>query len=160
MQRTISFTLNGKPASVTTDDERMLLWVLRSDLGLTGTKFGCGEGLCGACTVIVDQQAVRSCSVPVKNVAGKHVVTIEGLAAGDKLHPIQEAFLKHHAFQCGYCTSGMLLNAYALLLKTPKPTRAQILQQMDDNLCRCGAHVRIVEAIQEAAGGAAKGGAL
>ena len=160
MQRTISFTLNGKPASVTTDDERMLLWVLRSDLGLTGTKFGCGEGLCGACTVIVDQQAVRSCSVPLKNVAGKHVVTIEGLATGDKLHPIQEAFLKHHAFQCGYCTSGMLLNAYALLLKTPKPTRAQILQQMEDNLCRCGAHVRIVEAIQEAATGAAKGGAL
>ena len=160
MQRTISFTLNGKPASVTTDDERMLLWVLRSDLGLTGTKFGCGEGLCGACTVIVDQQAVRSCSVPLKNVAGKHVVTIEGLATGDELHPIQEAFLKHHAFQCGYCTSGMLLNAYALLLKTPKPTRAQILQQMEDNLCRCGAHVRIVEAIQEAATGAAKGGAL
>ena len=157
MQRTISFTLNGKPASVTTDDERMLLWVLRSDLGLTGTKFGCGEGLCGACTVIVDQQAVRSCSVPLKNVAGKHVVTIEGLATGDELHPIQEAFLKHHAFQCGYCTSGMLLNAYALLLKTPKPTRAQILQQMEDNLCRCGAHVRIVDAIQEAAlGGGAK----
>ena len=159
MQRTISFTLNGKPASVTTDDERMLLWVLRSDLGLSGTKFGCGEGLCGACTVIVDQQAVRSCSVPIKDIAGKRVVTIEGLANGDKLHPIQEAFLKHHAFQCGYCTSGMLLNAYALLLKTPQPTRAQILQHMDDNLCRCGAHVRIVEAIQEAAG-TVKGGAL
>ena len=159
MQRTISFTLNGKPASVTTDDERMLLWVLRSDLGLSGTKFGCGAGLCGACTVIVDQQAVRSCSVPIKDIAGKRVVTIEGLANGDKLHPIQEAFLKHHAFQCGYCTSGMLLNAYALLLKTPQPTRAQILQHMEDNLCRCGAHVRIVEAIQEAAG-AVKGGAL
>jgi carbon-monoxide dehydrogenase small subunit len=159
MQRTISFTLNGKPASVTTDDDRMLLWVLRSDLGLTGTKFGCGAALCGACTVVVDQQAVRSCSIPIKDVAGKHVVTIEGLANGDKLHPIQEAFLKHHAFQCGYCTPGMLLNAYALLLKTPKPTRAQILTQMEDNLCRCGAHVRIVEAIQEAAG-AVKGGAL
>jgi carbon-monoxide dehydrogenase small subunit len=159
MQRTISFTLNGKPASVTTDDGRMLLWVLRSDLGLTGTKFGCGEALCGACTVVVDQQAVRSCSVPVKDIAGKHVVTIEGLANGDKLHPIQEAFLKHHAFQCGYCTPGMLLNAYTLLLKTPHPTHAQILQHMDDNLCRCGAHVRIVEAIQEAAG-AVKGGAL
>jgi aerobic-type carbon monoxide dehydrogenase small subunit (CoxS/CutS family) len=159
MQRTISFTLNGKPASVATDDGRMLLWVLRSDLGLTGTKFGCGEGLCGACTVIVDQQAVRSCSVPIKDVAGKRVVTIEGLANGDKLHPIQEAFLKHDAFQCGYCTSGMLLNAYALLLKTPHPTHAQILQHMEDNLCRCGAHVRIVEAIQEASG-AAKGGAL
>ena len=159
MQQTISFTLNGKPASVTTDDGRMLLWVLRSDLGLTGTKFGCGEALCGACTVVVDQQAVRSCSVPIKDIAGKHVVTIEGLADGDKLHPIQEAFLKHHAFQCGYCTPGMLLNAYALLLKTPHPTRAQILQHMEDNLCRCGAHVRIVEAIQEASG-ATKGGAL
>jgi carbon-monoxide dehydrogenase small subunit len=159
MQRTISFTLNGKPASVTTDDDRMLLWVLRSDLGLTGTKFGCGAALCGACTVVVDQQAVRSCSVLIKDIAGKHVVTIEGLANGDKLHPIQEAFLKHHAFQCGYCTPGMLLNAYALLLKTPKPTRSQILTHMEDNLCRCGAHVRIVEAIQEAAG-AVKGGAL
>jgi aerobic-type carbon monoxide dehydrogenase small subunit (CoxS/CutS family) len=159
MQRTISFTLNGKPASVTTDDERMLLWVLRSDLGLTGTKFGCGEALCGACTVVVDQQAVRSCSVPIKDIAGKRVVTIEGLANGDRLHPIQEAFLKHHAFQCGYCTPGMLLNAYALLLKTPKPTRTQILEHMEDNLCRCGAHVRIVEAIEEAAG-AAKAGAL
>ena len=159
MQQTISFTLNGKPASVTTDDGRMLLWVLRSDLGLTGTKFGCGEALCGACTVVVDQQAVRSCSVPIKDIAGKHVVTIEGLADGDKLHPIQEAFLKHHAFQCGYCTSGMLLSAYALLLKTPRPTRDQILQHMEDNLCRCGAHVRIVDAIQEAAG-AVEGGAL
>jgi aerobic-type carbon monoxide dehydrogenase small subunit (CoxS/CutS family) len=109
--------------------------------------------------VIVDQQAVRSCSVPIKDIAGKHVVTIEGLSNGDKLHPIQEAFLKHHAFQCGYCTPGMLLNAYALLLKTPHPTHAQILQHMDDNLCRCGAHVRIVEAIEEAAG-AAKVGAL
>jgi aerobic-type carbon monoxide dehydrogenase small subunit (CoxS/CutS family) len=159
MQRTISFTLNGQPARVATDDERMLLWVLRSDLGLTGTKFGCGVALCGACTVVVDQQAVRSCSVPLKDIAGKHVVTIEGLASGDQLHPIQEAFLKHHAFQCGYCTSGMILNAYALLLKTPQPTHAQILEHMEDNLCRCGAHVRIVEAIQEASG-AVNGGAL
>jgi carbon-monoxide dehydrogenase small subunit len=155
MERTIAFTLNGKPASVKVDDERMLLWVLRSDLGLTGTKFGCGEALCGACTVIVNKQAVRSCSTPVKDVAGKQVLTIEGLGP-DGHHAIQQAFLKHHAFQCGFCTPGMILNAYALLLQTPKPTHDQIVAHMDDNLCRCGAHVRIVDAIQEAAG-AAKG---
>ena len=158
MQRTISFTLNGKPARVTVDDERMLLWVLRYDLGLTGTKFGCGAALCGACTVIVGKEAVRSCSTPVKDVAGKQVLTIEGLNKESRLHPIQEAFLKHHAFQCGYCTSGMILNAYALLLKTPRPGRADILRLMDDNVCRCGSHTRIVDAIQEAAG-ALKGGA-
>jgi carbon-monoxide dehydrogenase small subunit len=157
MERTISFTLNGKPASVKVDDERMLLWVLRSDLGLTGTKFGCGEALCGACTVIVNNQAVRSCSTPVKDVAGTRVLTIEGLGQ-DGLHAVQQAFVKHHAFQCGFCTPGMILNAYALLLKTPKPTYDQIVAHMDDNLCRCGAHVRIVDAIQEAAG-APKGGA-
>jgi carbon-monoxide dehydrogenase small subunit len=151
MQRTISFTLNGKPTRVTVDDERMLLWVLRCDLGLTGTKFGCGAALCGACTVIVGKEAVRSCSTPVKDVAGKQVLTIEGLSKDGKLHPIQEAFLKHHAFQCGYCTSGMIVNAYALLQKTPRPTRAEVIRQMDDHLCRCGSHMRIVEAIQEAA---------
>jgi len=158
MQRTISFTLNGKPTRVTVDDERMLLWVLRNDLGLTGTKFGCGAGLCGACTVIVGKEAVRSCSTPVKDVAGKQVLTIEGLSQDGKLHPLQEAFLKHHAFQCAYCTSGMILNAYALLQKTPRPTRAEIIRHMDDNLCRCGSHHRIVEAIQETAG-ARQGGA-
>jgi carbon-monoxide dehydrogenase small subunit len=157
MERTISFTLNGKPASVKADDERMLLWVLRSDLGLTGTKFGCGEALCGACTVIVNKQAVRSCVTPVKDIAGKQVTTIEGLGPNG-LHAIQQAFLKHHAFQCGFCTPGMIMNAYALLLQTPKPTDEQIIAHMDDNLCRCGAHVRIVEAIREAAG-AAQGGA-
>jgi nicotinate dehydrogenase subunit A len=157
MQRTISFTLNGKPARVTVDDERMLLWVLRNDLGLTGTKFGCGASLCGACTVVVDKQAVRSCATPVKNVAGKQVLTIEGLGEGH-LHAIQDAFLKHNAYQCGFCTPGMIMSAHALLLKTPKPTRDQIVKHMDDNLCRCGAHVRIVDAIQEAAG-TAKGGA-
>ena len=156
MERTISFTLNGKPASVKADDERMLLWVLRSDLGLTGTKFGCGEALCGACTVIVNQRAVRSCVTPVKDIAGKQVTTIEGLGP-DGHHAIQQAFLKHHAFQCGFCTPGMIMNAYALLLQTPKPTEAQIIAHMDDNLCRCGAQVRIVEAIREAAG-AAQGG--
>jgi aerobic-type carbon monoxide dehydrogenase small subunit (CoxS/CutS family) len=158
MERTISFTLNGKPARATVDDERMLLWVLREDLGLTGTKFGCGEALCGACTVIVDRQAVRSCVTPVKDVAGKSVITIEGLSQGGNLSPLQDAFLKHNAFQCGYCTPGMILNAYALLLRTARPTRAQILKHMEDNLCRCGSQTRIVDAIQEAAG-ARTGGA-
>jgi carbon-monoxide dehydrogenase small subunit len=143
---------------VTVDDERMLLWVLRYDLGLTGTKFGCGAAICGACTVIVDKEAVRSCSIPVKEVAGKQVLTIEGLSMDGQLHPIQEAFLKHQAFQCGFCTSGMILNAYALLLRKPRPTRAEIIREMDDNLCRCGSHTRILDAIQEASG-VMKGGA-
>jgi aerobic-type carbon monoxide dehydrogenase small subunit (CoxS/CutS family) len=152
MQRTISFMLNGKPARVTVDDERMLLWVLRQDLGVTGVKFGCGSAVCGACTVMVDDEAVRSCSIPVKEIAGKRVLTIEGLSDEGRLHPIQEAFLKHHAFQCGYCTPGMILSAYALLLKRPRPSLAEIIQHMDNNLCRCGTHLRIVEAIEEAAG--------
>jgi len=158
MQRTVSFTLNGKPTRVTVDEERMLLWVLRYDLGLTGTKFGCGAALCGACTVIVDKEAVRSCSIPIKEVAGKQVLTIEGLSRDGRLHPLQEAFLKHQAFQCGFCTSGMILNAYALLLKKPQPTRAEIIREMDDSLCRCGSHTRILDAIQEASG-SMKGGA-
>jgi len=157
MERTISFTLNGKPAAVKADDERMLLWVLRSDLGQTGTKFGCGEGLCGACTVIVEKEATRACVTPLKAVAGKKVLTIEGIGQNG-LHAIQQAFLEHRAFQCGYCTPGMILGAYALLLKTPHPTREQIARHMEDNLCRCGSHVRILDAIQEAAG-AAKAGA-
>ena len=159
MQRTVSFTLNGKPTRVTTDPDRPLLWVLRSDLGLTGTKFGCGEGLCGACTVIVDKDAVRSCSTALKDVEGKQVSTIEGLGDEERLHPIQQAFLKHNAFQCGFCTPGMILSAYALLLKNPNPTHDQIVQAMDDNLCRCGSHVRVIAAIGDAAGsmkGAAK----
>jgi nicotinate dehydrogenase subunit A len=158
MTRAVAFTLNGKPVQVTGDDERMLLWVLRYDLGLTGTRFGCGEGLCGACTVVVEKDAVRSCSTPVKDVAGKQVLTIEGLNRNGQLHALQQAFLKANAFQCGYCTSGMIMNAYALLLKKPRPTRAEIVQAMDDNLCRCGSHVRILDAI-EAAAAATAGGA-
>lgn len=157
MERTISFTLNGKTATLHADDERMLLWALRSDLGLTGSKFGCGEGLCGACTVIVENQAVRACVTPLKAVAGKRVLTIEGIGRNG-LHAVQQAFLHHRAFQCGYCTPGMIMNAYALLLKTPHPTREQIARHMEDNLCRCGSHARILDAIQEAAR-AAKAGA-
>lgn len=156
MERTISFTLNSDHVDVTTDDDRMLLWVLRGELELTGAHFGCGEGLCGACTVLVDNEAVRSCVTPLKAVAGKHVMTIEGLGENG-LHRIQQAFLEHHAFQCGYCTSGMILSAYAFLRKTPHPTREQIARHMEDNLCRCGAHGRILDAIQQAAGAAKAG---
>ncbi|MFQ5772395.1 MAG: (2Fe-2S)-binding protein, partial [bacterium] len=111
----VSFKLNGKPVSLTVDSERMLLWVLRSDLGLTGTKYGCGVGLCGTCIVLVDDEAVRSCRLPVKGVEGKEVLTIEGLAKNGKLHPIQQAFVKADALQCGFCTPGMIMNAYGLL---------------------------------------------
>jgi nicotinate dehydrogenase subunit A len=152
MRKTISFTLNGKSTHLEEDDERKLLWVLRYDLGLTGTKYGCGEGLCGACTVVIDNQAVRACTTTLREVAGKSVLTIEGLERDGKLHPLQLAFLRHDAFQCGYCAPGIIMSAYALLQRTPRPTFEQILKHMDDNLCRCGSHTRAVEAIQEAAG--------
>jgi aerobic-type carbon monoxide dehydrogenase small subunit (CoxS/CutS family) len=125
--------------------------VLRTELGLTGTKYGCGEGLCGACTVTVDGKAVRSCRTPVRNVAGKAVVTIEGLARDGKLHPLQQAFVDHGAFQCGFCTSGMLMSASAFLRETPRPSREAVAAHMDRNLCRCGAHQRVVEAIDAVA---------
>lgn len=162
MVRSVSFTLNGTSKQLTVDDERPLLWVLRGDLGLTSVKFGCGENRCGACTVIVDDQPVHSCTVPLRDVAGKKVLTLEGLMPNGKLHPLQEAFLGHLAFQCGFCTPGMILNAYALLLKKPKATREEIIQAMDGNLCRCGSYTRIIDAIQETAGtlpAAPKGGA-
>ena len=152
MANTTSFTLNGIQMSVEADGSRMLAYVLRSDLGLTGTKVGCGEGLCGACTMLVDGEAVRSCSTALEAVAGKSVLTIEGLERQGALHPVQEAFLSHHAFQCGFCTPGMILSAYALLKKTPQPDRQQVAEALDGNLCRCGAHVRILAAVQEAAG--------
>lgn len=152
MQRTIGFNLNGKPVSLNTDDQRTLLWVLRTDLDLTGTKYGCGEGICGACTVAVNGEAVRSCQTSLANVAGKNVVTIEGLEKNGKLDPLQQAFADHGAFQCGYCTSGMIMNAWAFLKKNPRASRADIVQEMDGNLCRCGAHQRIIAAIQEVAG--------
>ena len=150
MKETINFKLNGKSTSITVDDERMLLWVLRTDLGLTGTKFGCGISACGACTVIVDNEAVRSCQFPVKDVAGKEVITIEGLANNGDLHSLQKAFIEHDALQCGFCTPGMILTAYSLLLKNPRPSRDEIIDGMNDNLCRCGAHNRIIQAIETA----------
>jgi len=151
MAETISFALNGEPISLNTNGQRPLLWVLRTDLGLTGTKFGCGQALCGACTVLIDNKAVRSCVFPVRNAEGREVTTIEGLSNNGKLHPLQEAFVKHDALQCGYCTAGMILTAYSLLCQNPEPTREEIIQEMDQNLCRCGAHTRIIDAIQTAA---------
>ena len=151
MKETIRFTLNGKSQRMTMDGERMLLWVLRTDLGLTGTKFGCGESFCGTCTVLVNNKAVRSCQFPVKDLKGKKVITIEGLAKNGNLHPLQKAFIKHNALQCGFCTPGMILNAYSLLIENPQPAAREILQGMEDNLCRCGSHTRIVQAIKTAA---------
>jgi len=134
------------------------VWVLRQELGLTGTKVGCGAGLCGACTVLVDLEPVPSCSTPLGDVAGKAVLTIEGLAQGTALNPVQRAFVEHNAFQCGFCTPGMILAAYALLKKKPTATRAEIIERLDGNLCRCGAHVRILDAV--AAAGKEMGGGL
>ena len=148
MKENIDFRLNGKPTKLEVEDERMLLWVLRTDLGLTGTKFGCGASLCGACTVIVGKEAVRSCQLPVKEVRGQEVTTIEGLAKNGTLHPLQKAFVENGAFQCGFCTPGMIMTAYGLLLKDPRMMRAQIIEGMEQNLCRCGAHKRIVQAIE------------
>jgi len=149
--QTVSFTLNGKPTRITTDPSRQLLWVLRDDLGLTGTKFGCGEAVCGSCTVVIGKEAVRACATAIGDVDGKSVTTIEGLMQGDKLHPIQDAFVKQAAFQCGYCTPGMVMGAYALLLKNPKATRADIAHELEDHACRCGAHPRILQAVEDAA---------
>ena len=149
MIRDLSFTLNGATARLSVDDDRRLLWVLRSDLGLAGTKFGCGEAHCGACTVLVDGHAARACSTPMRAVAGRHVTTIEGLGAGG-LHPMQQAFIDHGAFQCGFCTSGMILTAIALLSQHPSASREEIVAGLDGNLCRCGAHTRILAAVQSA----------
>ena len=153
MPETIAFNLNGHPTRLEVDARRKLLWVLRGDLGLTGTKFGCGESLCGACTVVVDREPVRSCQLAMGDVRGKDVVTIEGLARDGKLHPLQEQFMERGALQCGFCTPGMIMNAYGMLLKNPALTREQIVAGMDDNLCRCAAHKRILEAVAAVAAG-------
>lgn len=152
MKKKVQFTLNGKLTTLTVDTDRMLLWVLRIDCGLTGTKYGCGQSICGACTVLVNNEAVRSCVTPISDVLDKEVVTIEGLASDGKLHLLQKAFMESDALQCGYCTPGMIINAYSLLRRNPHPSSADIVREMNDNLCRCGAHTRIVQAIQMAAG--------
>jgi aerobic-type carbon monoxide dehydrogenase small subunit (CoxS/CutS family) len=150
MMEMIRFKLNDRPVRLEVDGERTLLWVLRTDLGVTGTKYGCGEGLCGACTVLADGEAVLSCQKTIKEVDGSEITTIEGLARNGKLHPLQKAFIEHVGFQCGYCTPGMILKAYSLLTDNPSPSREEIIDGMDENLCRCGAHIRIVAAIETA----------
>ncbi len=153
MSATFRFTVNGKTRSVQTDPERPLLEVLREDLGLTGAKYGCGEGQCRACTVLVDGKPVTSCLTPVRAAAGKKILTIEGLAAADgRLHPMQRAFLEEDAMQCGYCVPGMILTAVALVERTPRPSEAQIVAGLNGNLCRCCGYPRILAAVRRAAG--------
>jgi carbon-monoxide dehydrogenase small subunit len=150
MEATIKFHLNGKETEAQIDPTQTLLWVLRNHFGLTGTKFGCGMGFCGACTVLIDNEPVRSCQLSVGDAAGKSIVTIEGLAVNGKLHPVQKAFVEHDALQCGFCTPGMIMNATGLLMKNPSPTVQEIKDGMEDNLCRCAAHMRIIDAVQTA----------
>lgn len=152
MGKTITLTVNGLSRTVTTDPDRSLLDVLREDLDLTGAKEGCGEGRCGACTVLLDGKPIHSCITPVEEVDGKEVLTIEGLTEGDELHPVQESFLKERALQCGYCTPGMIMGTVALLAQNADPTESDIVTAMDGHVCRCGSYPRIVRAIQHAAG--------
>lgn len=157
----VELQINGNRHRVEVDEEQSLLSVLRDDLDLTGTKYGCGEGQCGACTVLIDRQPTRSCRMPAVNVGNKPITTIEGLEQNGRLHPLQQAFLDHGAMQCGYCISGMLMSGAGLLKKNPQPTEAEILRAMEGNICRCGTYPRIVAAIKQAANGrvAQKGGA-
>jgi len=151
MKKPIKFTLNEKPVTLEVEPDRSLLWVLRGDLNLTGTKYGCGEGFCGACTVLVDGSAERACLMDISDVADKKLTTIEGLATDGVLHPVQQAFVDKDALQCGYCTPGMILTAVSLLADDPTAGKADIIAGLDDNYCRCGAHKRILEAVQSVA---------
>ena len=151
MKDDIVFTLNGKSVTLNADSDRSLLWVLRTDYGLSGAKYGCGEGHCGSCTVLVDNEAQRSCQLTLADVNGASVTTIEELATKGSLHPVQQAFIDEEALQCGYCTPGMILTAVALLHKNPTPSEEAIVEEMDGNMCRCGSYKRIVKAIKSAA---------
>ena len=155
MARITTLNVNGKKMMVDADSTVSLLSVLRNDLKLTGSKYGCGEGQCGACTVLLDAQPIRSCTTQVGRATGKQIVTIEGLEKDGKLHPLQEAFIKADAMQCAYCTSGMIMSASALLSKNPKPSKDDIVSGMNGNICRCGTYQRIIEAIQMAAAASA-----
>jgi len=148
---TIRLAINGKSYTVDAEPQTSLLSVLREQLDLTGSKYGCGEGQCGACTVLIDGKSQRSCVTKVGTVSQKQITTIEGLASGEQLHPVQEAFLEAAAMQCGYCTSGMIMSAVALLQRNPAPKESEIINFMDGNICRCGTYPRIVTAIQKAA---------
>jgi aerobic-type carbon monoxide dehydrogenase small subunit (CoxS/CutS family) len=147
----LTLSVNGAEHQVDVAPDQKLLYVLRDQVGLTGTKYGCGEGQCGACTVLIDGAATRSCLSPVAAAVGKQITTIEGLEQNGQLHPVQEAFLKAEAFQCGYCTSGVILSAVALLNKSPHPTDQQILASLEGNVCRCGTYPRILDAVRAAA---------
>ena len=151
MKQAISFRLNGQSVSIEVNGETSLLTVIRSYLDQTGTKYGCGIGECGACTVLIDNILERACMIFVEDVAGKEIVTIEGLSSNGSLHPIQKAFIAHDALQCGFCTPGMIMNAYGLLIKNPNLSRENIVSGMEENLCRCGSYNRIIDAIQTAA---------
>jgi carbon-monoxide dehydrogenase small subunit len=146
----INFTLNGRALSLEVKGQESLLTVIRSYLEHTGTKYGCGIGECGACTVLIDKEPVRSCMTLAEDIEGKEIISIEGLSIEEELHPLQLAFISHDALQCGFCTSGMIMNAYGVLLQNPNPSREKIIQGMESNLCRCGAYNRIVDAIQTA----------
>ena len=150
MQRVISITVNNKKLRLNVDAEASLLSVLRNDLELTGSKYGCGEGQCGACTVLVDGEPVKSCITRMRQVAGKEITTIEALEKDGQLHPVQEAFLEFQALQCGFCTSGMIMAGVALLDNSRRPGREEIVRAMDGNICRCGTYSRIVAAIEKA----------
>jgi aerobic-type carbon monoxide dehydrogenase small subunit (CoxS/CutS family) len=143
-----SLLVNGAEHKVDAPSDEKLLWVLRNSLNLTGTKYGCGEGQCGACTVLVDGKPTRSCLTPMGSAVGKKITTIEGLAQNGELHPVEEAFLRAEAFQCGYCTPGMIMAATALVNESPHPSDEEIIRRMDGNICRCGAYPRIVEAVR------------
>jgi aerobic-type carbon monoxide dehydrogenase small subunit (CoxS/CutS family) len=152
MANITSLSVNGRKLPVNVDSQTSLLTVLRDYLNMTGTKYGCGEAQCGACTVLIDGQMTRSCTMPVGKVASKQITTIEGLEKDGQMHPLQAAFIEADAMQCGYCTSGMIMAGVALLKKTPKPSRAEIVKHMDRNMCRCGTYLRIVKAIEIASG--------
>ncbi|OHB79144.1 MAG: hypothetical protein A2Z25_21300 [Planctomycetes bacterium RBG_16_55_9] len=151
MDEAMTLIVNGEERSVVTDPERSLLDVLREDLHVTGPKYGCGEGQCGACTVLMDGRPTRSCVIPVAMANNKKIITIEGLADGDRLHPVQQAFLDEGAVQCGYCTPGMVLTAVALLKEHPRPTDEQIIEAMNGNICRCNGYTKILSAVRRAA---------
>ncbi|HSG08931.1 MAG TPA: (2Fe-2S)-binding protein [Longimicrobiales bacterium] len=150
MRRFVSFFVNGKPVDLEVDPRRRLLWVLRTELGLTGTKYGCGEQHCGACTVLIDGSAALACGVRMSSVSGKEVTTVEGLADGDRLHPVQQAFADHDALQCGFCTPGLVMGAVGLLGRNPSPDEDEIREGLERHLCRCGTHVRVLQAVQTA----------
>lgn len=150
MEKKVQFELNGKKVEVAFEENQTLLWALRTHFKLTGTKYGCGLGYCGSCTVLWDDEPVRSCGIFLEDVQDARITTIEGLAKNGELHPVQQAFVENDALQCGYCTSGMIMNAVGLLNQNPEPTRDEIIAGMEDNLCRCGAHTRIIDAVASA----------